>query len=727
MIPSEIDRPHQITSKHLEKKAIVYVRQSSSTQVKQNTGSSADQRSLADIARNWGWPGSRILTIDHDLGRSGTSSEARTGFKDMLELIDRGEVGIVFVRDVSRLSREPLDSEIFLNKAIRAGVLIEANGKVYDGAVEDLAELFAIRIQQLLAWHENRSRVLTLGAAKIAKVRQGQAVTRPPIGYVEATRGKWILDPDPKVQEVVRRVFTAYLELGSLGKVMKYFRQTRSEFPTRIRGELTLAPVRRTRLEQIIRNPAYTGDYVFRRFKITSAAGGRPRKTQVRRPDEWVKIENHHPAYVTREEWKAIETVRVANRPSVRPHVGKGPALLQGVTRCGECDRWMKIHYCGRNAHGLIGSYLCRQLDPWGKPLHSVSASVRLVDDVIVRHVLNLLNPVEVQTAATVLAEASAEEQSLKRAGKRKLREAEDSVDEIRRRYLTVDARNDLVRVDLETRLNEALARLDELRREESSNSQIAPGITASEIDEVVSLSKDIEALWEAPTTTNEDRKRLLRAVISGVVVEDAKSDVVELTVIWTGGLREKVNALRPAGVDALVRELRGLGMSAESIAERLRAAGIKTLQWKPMSRGAMHQKLARLGLNWKSGWMRILRRISELMKEGLSCRLIVETMMQEAPQNGPWYYGRVHKLMRRLQKGVPGIDLPAVLPIERERQEIIDRIRAARAEGRLYPAIAEDLNAAGYRPRKARLFSAQQARDLLREWDKRERRARGA
>ena len=79
---------------------------------------------MASIPKQWGWPASRIITIDHDLGRSATSAENRSGFKEMMDLIEARQVSLVLVRDVARLSRDPLDAEVFLSKAMRAGVLI---------------------------------------------------------------------------------------------------------------------------------------------------------------------------------------------------------------------------------------------------------------------------------------------------------------------------------------------------------------------------------------------------------------------------------------------------------------------------------------------------------------------------------------------------------------------------------------------------------------------------
>jgi len=138
-------RPAQIRASHLEKRAIVYARQSSMLQVREHTGSTAVQRELVNLPRQWGWPESRIEVIDDDLGLSGTSAQNRTGLHRLHDLMDRGEVSLIVVHDVARISRNPHDAEIFLTKLMDNGILLYANGQLFDGATEDLAQLFAWR------------------------------------------------------------------------------------------------------------------------------------------------------------------------------------------------------------------------------------------------------------------------------------------------------------------------------------------------------------------------------------------------------------------------------------------------------------------------------------------------------------------------------------------------------------------------------------------------------
>src|SRR5256885_13270396 len=92
----------QITHDHLRRLAIVYIRQSTG---RDNTGSTDYQRRLAAVAQSYGWPDSHIQIIE-DLGRSGSSSERRSGWKRMQTMIAAKQVGCVFVATISRLSRQ---------------------------------------------------------------------------------------------------------------------------------------------------------------------------------------------------------------------------------------------------------------------------------------------------------------------------------------------------------------------------------------------------------------------------------------------------------------------------------------------------------------------------------------------------------------------------------------------------------------------------------------------
>jgi DNA invertase Pin-like site-specific DNA recombinase len=716
-------RPPQVRPVHLTKWAIVYARQSSPVQVREHTGSTADQRALADLARQWGWPATRIRVIDDDLGLSGTSSQDRAGFRSMLEAIDRREVGIVFVRDVSRISRDPFDSEMFLTKAMRAGVLLYASSQLFDTATEDLAQLFGLRIQALLAWFDNRSRVRTMGAARAAKARQGHAVTRPPIGYVQTVRGKWNKDPDPKVQDAVQRLFDLYQSLGSIGNVLRYMRRNALLFPHRRRGEIVWPPPVRSHVAQILRNPAYTGDYVFRHPWTPGLTKTRWRRIPSPSGSESITVPAHHEPYINHQEWQAIQASLTSRRPTVRPPVGRGPALLQGLLWCARCQRWMQTVYHDREGTKRAPRYTCWLVDHAEKHLHSLSCSARLVDPQVVTHVLKALHPLGLKAALRAIEEHQLEQTTVTKARARLLQQAEDDVAEARHRYRVVDPQHARVKVDLEARLEDALEHLDTLKRQIGDTLPAVPArLTTEDAAELVSLATHIEELWSAPTTTNEDRKRLLRTVISRVLVREGTEDVLELDIVWVGGLTERFRVLRYGGINELVRALWKTGKDAQTIIDELSARGVTSHLGEAFTKNAVQVRLRQHGLTRRADRGKVLALIRSLLLEGRSRPQILEYVRREAPaRSGPWTSSRLAYVISDLRRGVAGIEpLPAILPADPAQQAVMDLIRQRRAEGQTYKAIANELNSRGSRPPKATSFSAQQVFALLRDPNRR-------
>ena len=99
----------KITAEHLRRCAIVYVRQSSTTQVEHNRESTARQYQLAERAAKLGWRRDQVKVIDEDLGISGSGLTERTGFARMTAEVGLGQVGIVLGLEVSRLARNNAD------------------------------------------------------------------------------------------------------------------------------------------------------------------------------------------------------------------------------------------------------------------------------------------------------------------------------------------------------------------------------------------------------------------------------------------------------------------------------------------------------------------------------------------------------------------------------------------------------------------------------------------
>src|SRR6266849_10394981 len=124
--------PNKIRATHLERTAIIYVRQSSPAQVRDNRESQARQYGLAEEAARLGWPASKIDVIDADLGLSGRSAERRTGFREVVSRVCLGEVGAIFGLEVSRLARSNADLARLLELARLTDTLVVDTDGMYD-------------------------------------------------------------------------------------------------------------------------------------------------------------------------------------------------------------------------------------------------------------------------------------------------------------------------------------------------------------------------------------------------------------------------------------------------------------------------------------------------------------------------------------------------------------------------------------------------------------------
>jgi DNA invertase Pin-like site-specific DNA recombinase len=662
------DRPPEIRARHLERLAVIYIRQSTTEQVRANIGSTEAQRGLIELPRRWGWPDARIRVVEDDLGLSGTSITSRTGLRDLLAWIDQGEVGLVVVRDVTRLSRDPLDSEIFLRKAINAGVLISANGRLFDAATKDLADLFGLRIQALLGWLENEQRVRMLQGAKTAKVRLGFAVTRPPVGYVESRRGHWILDPDLQVQHAIRRVFAFYQELRSVGKVVKAFRRAGLLFPRRQRGELRWEPITRDRVYDLLTNEHYTGAYVFRRYRGYPPAR---RNRYVMRSDAPERIEAHHDGYITQQEYQANQADLAARRPAVRPPVGDGSALLQGLLTCGRCGRWMNPVYQNRAPKGhplkRLPHYKCDRADAFDHRDHFLSCVAAPLDQGVVRRVLSVLTPVTLDIALGEVRAAQAAEAEVCRAQNRALRRAEDEVEDLRARHGRVAAEHGRVKVDLEAQYDAALARLETLRGTIAAAASTAPRIvTEADIAALLALTQRLPHLWE--TATNEERKQLLRMVLTRITLTRT-AEAFDLELEWVGGLREPLRVLRPQGVAVLAVERARAGQHAFAIARELNAQGLGNVSGRPLTGPTVQHALKRRGVLSKAERIAVLQRIRTLVLEGRTRPEILAVIQREAPPRlGPWRMPRLRDAISRLRDGVLGIPPLPTMPADDTR-----------------------------------------------------------
>jgi DNA invertase Pin-like site-specific DNA recombinase len=705
-----------VTAQHLQRLAIAYVRQSTPDQVRDNVGSTAAQRDLANVARGLGWPESRIRVIDSDLGFSGTSTTGRQGYLELLTLMEREAVGIVLVQELSRLSRKNSGIASFLELARETGTLIYTNGAVHDPASGDATATLGLDIAGTFGNWDNRVRARRMQEAKLAKAKRGQTVSPAPIGYVRTPRGDWDKDPDRAVQDAIQRAYDQYQNLGSLGKVVKYFRQHGLEFPRRRRGQVRWGPVDASLLHSMLHNPAYCGDYVFLRRQTRRRSDGTGVIVKLRPANEWIVKPHNHPAYVPREVWQRIQEMLSSRRPAVRPLVGKGPALLQSLLRCGAegCGRWMKTHYWGREGVARSGTYTCIRQNGWGDITHKVTFPARFIDHAVVEHVLAALTAIDEDTARTIVERSQLERATLERAQCRRLLEAEEDLQRIRQLLLNFPTGLQHARNDLMAEYDSAVARHLALKTHLATEPATVLSVTTADIGDLIEQTRNIRHLWEAPRRTNDQRKQLLQAVISEIIVHRADRDGADLEIAWTGGLRQPFRVYRPRGVEALVADRTQKGKSSRAIADELNAVGAITASGQPMSPQLVAQKQGRRGLRLKAERLRARQIIRQGLIENLPRPEILNRLRAQAPRLGPWDPQRLSNHIRHLRRPISGIEpLPAVLPAEEDKQRVLALIGQALDAGKTWRAIAVLLNDAGLRPPRGTAFTPVQVRLL--------------
>jgi DNA invertase Pin-like site-specific DNA recombinase len=297
----------KITVAHLERLAVVYVRQSSIAQVREHTESTARQYALAEEAARLGWPASRISVIDADLGISGRTASARSGFKELVGRVCVGEVGAIFGLEVSRLARSSADLQRLLELcALTATLIIDSDG-IYDlGSFNDR---LLLGLKGTMSEAELHILAGRLQGAKLAAAQRGELRFPLPVGYLYDDDERTVIDPDEEVRTAVADVFARFEAKGSAYAVVEAFAERR--FPTRAYGGVWAGEIRWGRLThgrvlQLLANPSYAGAYVFGRYRSRRAVD----------PDGTIRIKT---AELPREQWQVLNP----RSPSRLHHLGE--------------------------------------------------------------------------------------------------------------------------------------------------------------------------------------------------------------------------------------------------------------------------------------------------------------------------------------------------------------------------------------------------------------------
>src|SRR5215510_11336149 len=301
-----------ITRDHLRRKAVIYLRQSTPEQVRENVGSTEFQRNQRDLAKAYGWPDHLIEIIDEDLGKSGSSTAGRTGWKDMLEQVNAHKVGAVFAANISRLSRQLMDFESFRVLASYNQTLLVTDGRVIDP--KDANDVVLTQISASFAQYENRKRAEIMSRSRMTKARQGIIVSGLPVGWVKGPDGKY--DHDPRAHNSIKHVIEIFRKVRVLRRTVVVLSQEGVKIPANHAGQIIWNEPSLLNVKSILTLPAYAGVYTYGRTKCSPELGVKPNgeAVRVRVPDRsWVKIFNALPPYMSVEEQEEFRAILKSN------------------------------------------------------------------------------------------------------------------------------------------------------------------------------------------------------------------------------------------------------------------------------------------------------------------------------------------------------------------------------------------------------------------------------
>ena len=587
-------RSEKITDLQLQRMAIVYVRQSTQQQVLEHRESTARQYALADRAVSLGWPRAAVVVIDEDQGRSGSSAEGRHGFQRLLAEVSSDRVGLILGLEMSRLARSCKDWHTLLELcAIYRTLLADADG-LYDPSHYNDRLLLGLKGTMSEAeLHILKSR---LQQGMWNKAERGEVLNHPPIGYVRTIAGDFVIDPDEQVQSVVHLVFEQFTRRGSVNGLLRWLVVQDVKLPIRPhfgsnRGELEWRRPNRVTLQNMLHHPIYAGAYRWGHRKVD------PRKKVPGRPTTGrtfnahdkcrVLIRERFPAYISWEEFekhqqKLVENSSLGKNLAAPRH---GPSVLSGLVICGRCGHRMFVGYTNTTARKTLRYSCQRDAIEYGVDLCQ-SLSGGTLESFVVERLLQAVTPASLELSLAATLDIERERKQLDDHWQQRLARSRYEAEQARKQYAAVDSEHRLVARELEHRWDNALRADEQLRADYSLFLRDRPAqLTPQERDQIMSLSRDVPALWNATSTTPQDRQRIARMLLEKVTVTvEGTTDRIEVELRWAGGfvsqhrLSRSVQTYRQLSnyeeLVARIHALRTQGRTLPEVAETLNDEG---------------------------------------------------------------------------------------------------------------------------------------------------------
>jgi DNA invertase Pin-like site-specific DNA recombinase len=529
--------PTKITEEHLQLGAVLYVRQSTSAQLREHQESTARQYALKDRLIALGWPEHQILVIDDDLGISGSAGADRAGFRRLLKLVTDQQVGIVLGLEMSRLARNSKDwHDLFEVCAIFHTLIADEDG-VFDP--QDPNDRLVLGLKGIIAEMELHTMKVRLERGRLNKAQRGELFHDAPVGYVLDEQGLPQLDPDESARHVMKMFFDLFESLGSSNALFQHLADHRIRLPFRDRGgPIDWRLPGKTTVYGLLKHPLYAGAYGYGVRTNYSRKNGKQAGKKYLPPGEWkVLIQDRFPAYITWQQYENNQKRLTENDTRGGDRSGPvrgGSALLSALVRCGHCGRRMSpsYHTSGRATYGcgrhrtLAGVTSCHN-----------SIGSHTLDEFVSQKLLEALSPAALELSLRVIQDEVARREQLETLYVDRVKQTRYASDLAERRYREVDPSNRLVASTLEQQWETALEQLQAANEELEQLRRTRPtALSEQQRTEMLATCHDIRALWRECATI-EERKEITRLLLERIDVHvHGNSDRVSVLMHWSGG-----------------------------------------------------------------------------------------------------------------------------------------------------------------------------------------------
>ena len=585
----------EILARYLARLAIIYIRQSTEKQVRNNPGSRLYQEGQILHARQHGWPDDRIRIVDDDLGQSGRTTKRR-GYQGLLSLIQSESVGALFISELGRAGRNEIGWFELLELLAAKDILLFIDGRVTDP--HDPNAVFAKKIEALTIARENSIRTETVHRGRLGNARAGLAVSAPPLGYVQeygsrdatiVKTGKWL--KDVHTQDSIDTVFRVFREQRTLPRTVRKLLRLKAQVPSS-HGAWVNPTVQNVR--RFITHPAYCGTYLYGRKHWKRVLNGGEPLPAHRLLGQYVRFDDHHEPYISREEYEHNQqTLRINRHVPWRSSLGPGRALLSGCCRCVQ-HASMSVSYSGRGIP-TRWDYRCPGTFIKGGRA-CVSVPGPLVDAHAVEAVLTALSGSVVDEVKGIWREKRREWVRTHGGIGNQIAQYELRLQRVERRLLEPRDDQPHVRALYEREYDNISREIARLKERASTEVQAPDPFTEDKWNELAQLCSDIRQIWSAPTSEIQDKKQILRILLDRVVIDTVDAERVTFRLIWADGRPDTaLEALRTPYFHRIIWEDFQANKSVEAIVERLAALGARTLQGNPWCRATVLRTLWQL------------------------------------------------------------------------------------------------------------------------------------